>query len=317
MQQTVLRVASVPFLLVWAELTIAASLNGFNLDNASIAQDEIVSGGPPRDGIPALNYPAFESAAQVDWLREYDRILGVEIAGQVRAYPVRILDWHEIVNDRLGDQYFAVTYCPLCGTGMVFASNADNGALVFGVSGLLYNSDMLLYDRNTDSLWSQIMGEAVSGALLGTELPQLPVTYTTWSSWRERHPQSEVLSRDTGYNRDYRRGPYGNYAETSRLMFDVSHRPPRDYHPKEYVVGVEVNEQFKAYPFKELRAQGLSSFTDELDGKTLTVRWDAQAESAEILDSEGERIPAVTGFWFAWYTFHPDTQVFRHDDSQQ
>jgi len=302
-------------LVVWTGAVTAAELNGFDLSNASIPQDEIVSGGPPRDGIPALDYPEFEPVSQAQWLRDGDRVLGIEIAGQARAYPVRILDWHEIVNDRLGDQYFAVTYCPLCGTGMVFASNADDGVLEFGVSGLLYNSDMLLYDRNSDSLWSQIMAEAVAGPLVGTALPQLPVTYTTWARWRERHPEGEVLSRDTGYNRDYRRGPYGNYAETSRLMFDVSHRPPRDYHPKEYVLGVEVDGRFKAYPFQELREYGRASFTDEFAGESLTIRWDEEAESAEVLDSNGQPKPAVTGFWFAWYTFHPETEVFRHSEA--
>ncbi|MEX2469755.1 MAG: DUF3179 domain-containing protein, partial [Pseudohongiellaceae bacterium] len=304
-------------LLSLAESLLAASLNGFDLDNATIPQDEIVSGGPPRDGIPALSYPEFEAVQEADWLRDSDRVLGVEINGEARAYPVRILDWHEIVNDRLGDQYFAVTYCPLCGTGMVFASNVGDEALSFGVSGLLYNSDMLLYDRNTESLWSQIMGEAIAGPLVGTELPQLPVTYTTWSRWRERHPQGEVLSRTTGYNRDYRRGPYGNYAETSRLMFDVSHRPPRDYHPKEYVIGVESNDQYKAYPFQELRDQGLASFTDEVGGELITITWDEGAESATVLDSTGRQIPAITGFWFAWYTFHPETDVFKHDEVGQ
>lgn len=317
MQNVPLQALGLSLLLMYAELSTAASLNGFELDDASIPPDEIVSGGPPRDGIPALNYPDFETADQAQWLRDSDRVLGVNVNGVARAYPVRILDWHEIVNDKLGEQYFAVTYCPLCGTGMVFASNAGDSALVFGVSGLLYNSDMLLYDRNSDSLWSQIMGEAVAGPLIGTELPQLPVTHTTWSKWRERHPQSEVLSRATGYRRDYRRGPYGNYSETRRLMFDVSHRPPGDYHPKEYVIGVEVDGQFKAYPFKELRDQGLASFTDELAGERLTILWDAEADSAEIHSSVGNQVTALTGFWFAWYAFHPDTEVFQYDDSER
>ncbi|GAB5500492.1 MAG: DUF3179 domain-containing protein [Pseudohongiellaceae bacterium] len=305
------------FLFSLAELSLAASFNGFNLENATIPNDEIVSGGPPRDGIPALDYPEFEMAQEADWLRESDRIMGVAIDGEARAYPVRILDWHEIVNDRIGNQFIAVTYCPLCGTGMVFASNVGDQALTFGVSGLLYNSDVLMYDRNTESLWSQIMSEAVAGPLVGTPLPQLPVTYTTWSSWRERHPETKVLSRNTGFNRDYRRGPYGNYAATSRLMFDVSHRPPRDYHPKEYVLGLEINGQYKAYPFKELRELGQASFSDELGGEEVTIVWDDGAESATVLDNTGRQLPAVTGFWFAWYTFHPETLVFKHAEAEQ
>lgn len=288
-----------------------ASLNGFELDNALIPADEIVSGGPPRDGIPALTLPQFESVGEAGWLRDRDRVLGININGVARAYPIRILDWHEIVNDRVGDQFITVTYCPLCGTGMVFAANVGEISLSFGVSGLLYNSDMLLYDRNSNSLWSQIMGQAVAGPLVGTKLPQLPVIYTSWEKWKERFPDSQVLSRDTGFNRDYRSGPYGNYAETSRLMFDVSHRAPRDYHPKEYVAGIEIGGRFKAYPFTELKANGKDSFVDAFAGDQLQVKWDAQAESVEIADLEGNPLPAIVGFWFAWYTFHPETEVFK------
>lgn len=295
----------------------SASLNGFDLDNALIPVDEIVSGGPPRDGIPALTMPQFESVAEANWLRDRDRVLGITINGVARAYPIRILDWHEIVNDRIADQFITVTYCPLCGTGMVFAANPQEEVLTFGVSGLLYNSDMLLYDRNSNSLWSQIMGTAVAGPLVGTKLPQLPVIYTSWEKWKARFPDSQVLSRNTGFNRNYSQGPYGNYAETSRLMFEVSHRPPRGYHPKEYVAGVEIDNRFKAYPFTELKANDKDSFVDELAGVRFQVKWDAQAESVEIADLDGNPLPAIVGFWFAWYTFHPDTEVFKASEANR
>ena len=139
------------------------TINGFDVGNASIPVDEILPGGPPRDGIPAIDNPVFMDAQKATFLSEDDRVIGIARHGITRAYPIAILNWHEIVNDRIGQESIVVTYCPLCGTGMVFAAGS---ALSFGVSGLLYNSDVLMYDRQTDSLWSQLKMEAVSGFLL-------------------------------------------------------------------------------------------------------------------------------------------------------
>ena len=300
-------------LLVFAvipALALAATKNGFDVSDALIPEREILSGGPPRDGIPAIYRPMFESVEEASWLHDKDRVLAVVINGEARAYPIRILDWHEIVNDKIGDQYFAVTYCPLCGTGIVFAANAGESALLFGVSGLLYNSDVLLYDRNTESLWSQILGRAISGPLKGTLLPPLAATHTTWEKWVKKYPNTKVLSRETGFNRDYRQGPYEGYENSRRLFFKVSHSAPKTYHPKERVIGIEVDGKFKAYPFKELSTQGLTEFTDQFAGKTFVIEWDEEAQSSGIRDEAGLLLVATTGFWFAWYTFHPETEVF-------
>ncbi len=291
-------------------LVLGATKNGFDVSDALIPEREILSGGPPRDGIPAIYHPVFESVEEASWLRDKDRVLAVVINSEARAYPIRILDWHEIVNDKIGDQHFAVTYCPLCGTGMVFAANAGEGALLFGVSGLLYNSDVLLYDRNSESLWSQILGKAVSGPLKGTPLPLLPVTHTTWEKWVKKYPETKVLSRETGFNRDYRQGPYEGYENSRRLFFRVSHSAPKTYHPKERVIGIEVDGEFKAYPFKELSSQGLAEFIDQFAGKMFVIEWDEEAQSSSIRDETGRLLPATTGYWFAWYTFHPETDIF-------
>jgi len=167
-------------------------LNGFDLSGALVPPRAIERGGPPRDGIPSIDQPRFVAAGQ-SGLRDSDRVLGVARNGIVRAYPVRILNWHEIVNDRLAGEPVAITYCPLCGTGMAFSARAADRELSFGVSGLLYNSDVLLYDRATGSLWSQIMSRAVTGPLRGTSLTAVPLTHTTWADWRARHPRTEVL----------------------------------------------------------------------------------------------------------------------------
>lgn len=289
----------------------AQSKNGFDLSGALVPVEEIVSGGPPRDGIPALNDPEMIPAEQAEYLDEQDRILGVEIGGEARAYPVRVLNWHEVVNDRIGSQYFVVSYCPLCGTGMVFASNVADSALVFGVSGLLYNSDVLLFDRNTDSLWSQIMGQAITGPLKGTELPQLPATHTTWGRWVGEHPDTLVLSTETGFGRNYRQNPYAGYERSRRLYFDVANRAPRDYHPKALVLGVKVDGVTKAYPFEELEAMGSTVLEDTVNGKALEIHWDEASQTAKAVTASGDPYPGTVGFWFAWYAFYPDTEVYK------
>ena len=288
----------------------AISKNGFDLTDALIPVDEILSGGPPRDGIPAIDQPKFESAGEADWLRDEDRVLALVIQGHARAYPIRILNWHEIVNDKVGDQQFAVTYCPLCGTGVVFAADIANTSLQFGVSGLLYNSDVLLYDRNSESLWSQILGKAVAGKLKGTILRQIPVTHTSWKDWVKHHPDTLVLSRDTGFRRNYRDSPYSGYEKSRRLYFKVSHKSPANYHPKERVIGVEIDGRFKAYPYRELSKNGKSEFTDSFAGSNLKIYWNEEAQSGSVTNIDGKALPVISGFWFAWFTFHPDTEIY-------
>ena len=290
--------------------TFGKTKNGFDLTDALVPINKILSGGPPRDGIPAINQPKFESAVEADWLADKDRVLALVIDGQAKAYPIRILDWHEIVNDKIGKHRFAVTYCPLCGTGVVFAANIADTFLQFGVSGLLYNSDVLLYDRNTESLWSQIMGKAIAGKLKGTRLQQLPVEHTTWKDWRSNHPDTLVLSRDTGSRRNYKRSPYAGYEKTRRLYFKVSHKSPARYHPKERVIGLAINGQFKAYPFEELSKNGKAVFTDEFAGARVEIHWNEEAQSGSVTNESGRVLPVISSFWFAWFTFHPNTEIY-------
>lgn len=306
----------ITFLPVFATTNAQAiTRNGFDLDDASVPSAEIKPGGPPRDGIPALTNPDFVPNDEAEYLDPDDRVMGVVVDNTAKAYPVRILNWHEIVNDRIGNQSFAVTYCPLCGSGVVFASNAgEDGALNFGVSGLLYNSDVLLYDRQTKSLWSQLKGEAISGKLKGTSLPVLPVVHTTWREWQSRHPDSVVLDEDTGFKRiDYDRDPYQGYSRSRRLYFDVSHKAPANYHPKEQILGVEIDGHFKAYPFQELSEYGREKFTDTVGGSEIQIFWNEEEQSA-YAEMHDQLIPATVAFWFAWYTFHPDTEVFKATD---
>ncbi|MBK6296065.1 MAG: DUF3179 domain-containing protein [Rhodoferax sp.] len=288
-----------------------ALFNGFDVSNSSISRLAIQRGGPPKDGIAAIDRPKFLAATQAA-LADSDRVLGVTLAGIARAYPVRILNWHEVVNDRFGEVDIAVTYCPLCGTGMAFEAGSTAGALGFGVSGLLYNSDVLLYDRKTQSLWSQILQVAISGPAKGSKLVAVALTHTTWADWRRRHPATQVLSTDTGFARDYGRDPYAGYDRVQSLMFDVQHRDDR-FPLKEWVLGVEVGGRTKAYPFSVLarRVDAKGELLDSVGGKSLRVRYDAAHGTAEVVDASGRPVPSVMAFWFAWVAFHPRTEVLR------
>ncbi|MGI9328592.1 MAG: DUF3179 domain-containing protein [Pseudomonadales bacterium] len=289
----------------------AKQLNGFELKGASVPQRQILKGGPPRDGIPAIDKPRFIEAQDAHWLLPQARVLGVQRGGEARAYPIEILNWHELVNDQFGDEGVLISYCPLCGTGMAFRSEINDQRLTFGVSGLLYNSDVLFYDRETESLWSQIKRQAISGDYLGADLTQLPLSHVNWGQWRRAHPQTLVLSREQGFARDYSADPYAGYEQSRRLYFKVGARIPREFHPKERVLGLVDGEQALALPYSILRAQALTQFQLEFAGAPVTIVWDEAAETATALDAAGAVRVHTIAFWFAWYAFHPQTEVFR------
>ena len=304
-----------PFALLLLLLPISVTAkNGFDLSHALVPERAIKRGGPPRDGIVALTAPEFVAASEARFLKPADRVLGIDVQGVTKAYPVRYLMVHEIINDVVGTQHFVVTYCPLCGSGIAFAANAGAEVhLNFGVSGLLYNSDLLMYDRNTESLWSQLGGRAIVGKLAGTRLPKLVLTHTTWQAWSSEFPGTLVMQGHPKFTALYRRNPYPGYARSKQLYFGVEHRAPDDYHPKEMVLGVELGGVFKAYPFVELAATGHAVIRDTIAGQRLLVRWDEANLSARAETVDGRRLPADSAYWFAWYAFHPDTEVFRAD----
>lgn len=241
------------------------TLSGLSLSPSLVPTADIISGGPPKDGIPALTEPLVESAAMAQrWLGPDDRVLGVVVDGHARAYPIRILNWHEIVNDRLGDRRFVVSYCPLCGSGMVFDSTDR-----FGVSGLLYKSDVLLYDRDTKSLWSQLEAKAITGLRMGERLKPMPVLHTNWKTWRRLHPDTDVLSRNTGFRRDYTRDPYAGYEQSPSVYFHVGHHDGR-LRAKAWVIGLELDGKTRAWALQDL-AKG--DVRESWQGRHLWVRY--------------------------------------------
>lgn len=280
----------------------------FDLTRHSVPLDQLVDGGPGKDGIPAILTPTFTFASDARFLRDEDRVLGLAAGQEAKAYPVKILNWHEIVNDAIGGEAVVVTYCPLCGTGMAFTAKVQGRTHTFGVSGLLYQSDLLMYDHQTESLWSQVGMHAVAGPLTGQKLTPMFLEHTIWKDWLAAHPSTVVLSTKTGSFRNYDRDPYAGYGESSELFFDTTHIDSR-YHPKEWVIGIEIQGVTKAYPFLELKKVS-TPVTDQVNGQRVTVRYNAASRSASVVDEQGKPIPSVTSFWFAWYAFHPDTLVF-------
>jgi len=301
------------FIMLFGHSLFAQSLNGFDLSNSLIDKKHIVQGGPPRDGIPAITEPHYVSGSDAAFLKADDIVLGLDISGEAFAYPRHILNWHEIVNDEVDGNAFVVSYCPLCGTGMAFSSKVSDQNLLFGVSGLLYNNDLLFYDKQSESLWSQIERRAISGSHVGRELKQLYLVHTSWQDWQRKHPKTKVLSEQQGFKRNYRHDPYTGYDTSSSVFFKTLREAPNEFHNKEKVLGLKIGSLTKAYPFSELRKHAKASFEDRLGDTVYQVVWNAQAESATIQTLQGETLTPTVAFWFAWYNFHPETLIFHAD----
>lgn len=323
--------------LVWALGLIAASiyLFGFDLgldglagvpggedaggeDAAEVPEyivdpAKLVGGGPGKDGIASIDSPKFVSVEDADgWIDDDEKAMVIIRNGTERAYPLQIMIYHEIVNDIVGGDPVAVTYCPLCDSSLAFLRVVEGEAVEFGVSGKLYNSNLVMYDRKTDSYWSQLLGQAIVGPLAGTELVPVPVDVIFWGDWKVSHPASEVLSRDTGVERPrpYGLDPYVDYYESERLQFPVEHRDDR-LHPKAVVFGVEVNGTFKAYLEEDLA--DLGSIEDEVGGVPIRLEMDDVGLVSAARQDAGEEISRVRTFWFAWFAFHPETGLYERE----
>ncbi|MHC4415550.1 MAG: DUF3179 domain-containing protein [Planctomycetota bacterium] len=281
----------------------------FNLDDLIIPAEQILFGGPPKDGIPALTEPETVPIEQADYLRDDDRVIGVEVGGEARAYPLRVLIWHEAVNDRLGGVPIAVIYCPLCVSVSVVDRRLEGETREFGISGLLHNSNVLLYDRADDSLWTQLGFTAISGPNAGRTLRHLPWAFTTLREWGVTHPGATVLTLNTGYDRDYGWHPYGDYFENDRLMFPVAREDPR-LGRKEPIVGVRWADGIRAYPVREIHDAPEGVVRDAIAGGTVVLRADPATGSVRIMEAPDDALVVHT-YWFAWAAFHPETEIWE------
>lgn len=269
---------------------------------------KIIGGGPPKDGIPSIDNPKFVSLEEADqWIEDNELVLAIIYKGVTRVYPLQIMVWHEIVNDIIAGDPILITYCPLCGSGIAYERQINGEEVEFGTSGKLYNSNLVMYDRKTDSYWSQIEGLAIVGELTGTKLIPISIDTVVWRDWKKGHPDSEVLSQETGFSRSYGRDLYGNYYEDSFLLFPVENEDDR-IHPKTVIFGIQVNGIYKAYKEDDLRE--LKVIEDTIEGIRIKVERDDSGIVSFTNSETGEEIVKERDFWFAWYAFHPDTELY-------
>lgn len=260
-----------------------------NISKRSIDPGEIMSGGPPKDGIPAIDAPKFVSVGEAErWLKSNEPVIALKIGNEERAYPLQILIWHEIVNDEISGQFVTVTFCPLCYTAITFDRRLDGKLYTFGVTGMLRHSDMVMYDRETESWWQQIDGEAIVGDLTGRKLDKLPSQIVSFGQFTKAFPQGKVLSRETGFKREYGSNPYRGYDDINKTPFLYRGKPDERLKPMEKIVAVELDSHAKAYPHSITRKRRV--IHDSL-GKTEIVIFHADGaasalDEAKISDSK-------------------------------
>lgn len=279
----------------------------------SVPLNEIIGGGPAKDGIPPIDNPQFVSIAEANSFLEDSEVgIGLDIRGSKHFYPFQILVWHEIVNDTIGGQRVLVTYCPLCLTGIVFDPVVKGERVEFGTSGKLWNSNLVMYDRKTDSLWSQVLGESIVGEMTRTRLKILPSDIMRYGDFKKLYKDGGVLSRKTGSTRPYGTDPYGDYYTTPGTFFPLSNEDNR-LPDKEFVLGVVVNGKAKAY--SETAVKRVGEVEDTFEGKTIVARVDSGSGAVRLFEKKQDgklaRIETVGGFWFSWASAHPDTALYK------
>ena len=289
-----------------------------DFSQASIDLDEILSGGPPKDGIPSIDSPRFVAVAEPDNLSPTDPVIGLQIAGDARAYPLRILTWHEIVNDTVGGVPVAVTYCPLCNAAIVFDRRVDGQATTFGTTGLLRFSDLVMYDRATESWWQQFSGEAIVGSQTGKSLEILPARLESWENFAARFPEGRVLVPNDPRLRAYGANPYVGYDSAAvPFLYDGSF--PEGIAPMARVVAIGST----AWSLDLLREKG------RIDSGELVLTWTpgqasaldsrALAEGRDVGNVVVQRrgpdglvdIPYDVTFAFVFHAFRPDGEIVQ------
>jgi hypothetical protein len=261
---------------------------------------QIIDAGPPPDGIPALADANFEPADTIDWLTPDEPVLSLTLNGETRAYPVQVLIWHEIANDTVGGVPVAVTYCPLCNSAIAFDRHVAGRVVTFGTSGKLLHSDLVMYDRQTRSLWPQLAGLAVAGVLTGTRLTAYPVQTVAWQDWLAANPRSWVLSKETGYDRSYGFNPYGGYDQPNSQPFDLNGPADPRLPPKTRIVALGGDQDPVAITLDSLIAQRVRQLN--LAGQDIVV-W-ALPGLRSALDTPdlaaGRTIAATGAFLSSW-----------------
>lgn len=273
-----------------------------------LLKNNMQSGGPPKDGIPAIDNPVYISAEEADqWLLLNDVVFGLNVNNFVAAYPQRILVWHEVLNEKINGENIAITYCPLTGTAIGYRGN-------FGVSGKLINSNLVMYDRTSDSYWPQILGEAILGLGKGSVLKEAPIIWTTWAKWKAKYPQTKVLSNKTGFLRDYSVSgdPYGSYVQENKgyygsdsIIFDLTNEDER-LEPKTVIIGLR-DEKGNSAAISKSYLRDNKSVKTRLGEKEVVVTYDESLDSFTTTPN----VSAFDAMWFAWSAFYPKTELIK------
>jgi len=299
----------------WAETDFSKSLVDWN---------EIMSGGPGKDGIPSIDKPKFQKARDERRIADQEAVIGLEINGDARAYPIQILMWHEIVNDTVGGVPVAVTYCPLCNAAIVFDRRTPKGTLTFGTTGKLRKSDLVMYDRQTQSWWQQFSGKAIVGALTGQKLRILPARLEAFSIFRKRHPEGRILVPNDRRFRAYGRNPYKGY-DTSTAPFLFKGEFPKGINPMARVVVIRERESATAVTMELLREKHritlagvhltwLKGQASALDHQTVAGGRDVGNVVAQIPGPDGKAkdVPFDITFAFVFHAFNPNVHIIKH-----
>lgn len=290
------------------------TINGFEVDDTAVPVEHLVRAAPAKDSIKSIDAPEFWSIDECDFLSDEDELFSITVDGKTRTYPLRVLVWHEVVNDMIGDQAVVMTYCALTGSGVAFdpGENSDGSKREFGVSGVLCNSCLLFYDRASESLWSQLKMMGVSKDFVEEPLEQMPTRRMTWEAWRNEFPDGEVLAIPTGAENDYMgEWPYGDYADQKETIFPFDISPDRnEFGTKERMISAVEGWAARAWPLEALKDR--KQLFDAIGARPIQVTYHEKTDDVVIADiTTGKEVPHVSVFWFAWQAFYPDSSVWR------
>lgn len=279
----------------------------------SVFLDEIVKGGPRKDGIPSIDSPKFVSIKEASsYLLDSEPGIALHYEGISKFYPFQIMVWHEIVNDNINGKRVLITYCPLCYSGLAFDPFVDGSRIEFGTSGRLWNSNLVVYDRKTNSLWSQILGKAIVGQMTGVKLKRLPSEQLCFRGFKKAYPNGTVLAKDTGFFRFYGEDPYGDYYTAKQIYFPINIEDNR-LSNKDFVLGIVMNNRAKAYWIEALQKAG--HVEDILGNQKIVAKFDENIGVVNMYEEQenGEllKIYPIPCFWFSWAAAYPYTELYK------
>ena len=296
--------------------TGAAAQFSTDFSKHSVSYGDILSGGPPKDGIPAIDAPSYVSIEEAnEWINDIEPIVAVEVDGVARAYPLQVLTWHEIVNDELNNKPLSVSFCPLCNTAIAFEREFDGQVLDFGTTGRLRYSNLIMYDRQTETWWQQATGDGIAGEYTNEQLTFYPAAMISWADFKSQYPDGDVLSKDTGFNRSYGRNPYAGYDDISQRPFLFDGDYDDQLPPMERVLTVELNDETVAYTYTVLEDKNVAN--DLVGGESIVVFWAEGTASAldEGSIASGRDVGAAVAYASGGKNFLVDNSLIKDEET--